>query len=62
MAALAQPILIAAQACDDLAYIGNVAAAQPEHVWTASILLRHRALREGGAAASDCRHEQEGAD
>jgi hypothetical protein len=62
VAGFAQPILIATQACDDPAYVGNVTAAQPEHVGTASILLCHRALREGGAAANDCRYEQDGAD
>jgi len=48
----AQPRFIAAQAGDDFADVRDVAAAKPEDVRLACILL-HRALRESRTTATD---------
>jgi hypothetical protein len=56
VAGFARPGIIAAQARDDLADVGNVAAARPKHIGTTGVLLRPGALREGRAAENDqCR-------
>jgi hypothetical protein len=51
VAGLAQPRFIATQAGDDPADIGDEAAAQPQHIGTARVLLGHGALRQGCAGA-----------
>ena len=58
VARFAQPRLVTAQAADDFADIRDVAAAKPKHVGPASVLLLHRALREGLTIAADHNRNQ----
>jgi hypothetical protein len=62
VAGLAQPCFVATQAGDDFADIRDVVAAQPEDVRLASILLLHRALRNGRAATANRRCDDRDSD